>query len=243
MRIEWVFSLLGRRVLSTSMLRNVRFEERWSKLSNGTCSFQNNWAANSCGWPVLYKYGSPELFQLTRHSCIWGGLPFSQKVFIEVWLTCECLWMWSVPLCLLSLLWHSQATAKLTYLPLPTGAKTHQHRYIFSKLWSHSHTKCFWDFLTLTSDISFMLSLWTKLFLLIYISSLGVLALGSVPFDSNYFQVLVLSHFRRTWNSVPAMLKGSSNPSRICYQPFVYTITDSSMWYRKLQSTPQIPQS
>ena len=101
------------------------------------------------------------------------------------------LWMWSVPLCLLSPLCNSQATAKLTYSPSPTSTDTFCPSCEVTATTSASTS-------TSQADISFMLSSWTKLFLLVYISSLGALALGSVPFDSNYFQVPVLSYFGRT---------------------------------------------
>jgi len=46
-----------------------------------------------------------------------------------------------------------------------------------------------------------MLPLWIKLFLLVYISSLGALALQSVLFDLDYFQVSVFSYFERQGTS------------------------------------------
>src|ERR1700677_5045577 len=56
-----------------------------------------------------------------------------------------------------------------------------------------------------------MLPSWMKLFLLVYISGLGALALQSVPFDLNYFQVPVLSYFRTT-SELPV---GASNVERL----------------------------
>jgi len=74
----------------------------------------------------------------------------------------------------------------------------------------------------------------------VYISSLGALALQSVPFDLDYFQVSVFLIL--LGDRAPPMLKGSSSPgSAISF--CVYAILDLNVQYKKLGSTPLIPQS
>jgi len=83
-----------------------------------------------------------------------------------------------------------------------------------------------------------MLPSWMKLFLLVYISSLGALALQSVPFDLDYFQVSVFSYFgRQGATDVERLLQPQDLLSafRIHYSRFEHAIQEA--WVNTTDST------